>query len=61
MKQYKVSANLIIGATAWVDAESEEDAKTKAIVEFKTENYELGDLIDEPKINWAELDDDCPF
>ncbi|WP_292948985.1 MULTISPECIES: hypothetical protein [unclassified Neptuniibacter] len=57
MASYKVCAEHKIIVWTWVEADSEEEAKEKAVAQIYNEDYETKEPVDDPEIAWAEVDE----
>jgi hypothetical protein len=58
MNTYKVNADFHVNVSVYVEAESEEDAKQQARIAILNKDCEFEDPIDDPTINWVEIQDD---
>jgi DNA-dependent RNA polymerase auxiliary subunit epsilon len=58
MKTYKVNANYHVNVITYVEAEDEDQARKLAKTNIFNKELELQDPIEDPKINWVELEDD---
>lgn len=56
-KNYTVCAEITITVHVEVDSSSEEKAKEEAVGLIHNGAYEVKELVDEPKIQWAEIQD----
>jgi len=58
MPEYKVNADFLINVSVLVEADSEDEAMTKAKSEILNKECKWEDPIELPKINWAEKTED---
>lgn len=58
MNEYKVNADFLINVSAIVEADSEDEAIEQGIRQILAKNCDFLDPIDEPKVNWVELERD---
>lgn len=58
MSEYKVNADFLINVSVWVEADNEEEAKEQGRLAILNKECEWQDPIDNPKINWVELEND---
>ena len=59
--EYKVNANFLINVQVIVEADSEEEAKRKAKLDILSKDCDFLDPIEDPKINWVEIEDDDDY
>lgn len=57
MPEYKVNADFHINVSTWVEADSEEEALEIGRKQILEKDCEFQDPIDDPKMNWAELEE----
>ena len=58
METYKVNADFLINVSVWIDAENEEEARREGKAAILNKECEWQDPVEDPKINWVELDED---
>lgn len=56
MSEYKVNANFLVNVEALVEADSEDEAIAQAVTQILCKNCDFLDPIDEPSINWVQLE-----
>lgn len=58
MSEYKVNANFLINVSAVVEADNEDEAIERGVAEILAKNCDFLDPIDEPEVNWVQLERD---